>query len=237
MKSFVPSPFVDRLDLVFSTFNFRFFDSQRCRPFFDCLDLVFQSTDELDESLLVSTVPSSSLFPPQLPLNNFPSTTSINNGPHQGTFVSFLRHRHALTTTTSSKPPASRLEERLPASSSPPRPPARAPPPPVESRSLTATGPERSPSARFVVTRSRPSSSSASSRSSLVCCLARDLAANSALPSSASSASSVRSPRTSRPTFASSPRPSWLFRSPPRPTSSPSSRSESSCPCRRDFLS
>ena len=78
---------------------------------------------------------------------------------------------------------------------SPPRPRASRRRPPVVSRSRTATAPARSPSARSGATRSRPSSSSASCRSSV---------------------SSVRSPRTSRPTSASSRRPSWRSRVRPR---------------------
>ena len=65
-----------------------------------------------------------------------------------------------------SRLPASPLVARLPASSLPPRPPARAPPLPVASRSLTATSPVPSLSVRSVATRSRLSSSSASSPSS-----------------------------------------------------------------------
>merc|ERR1712093_271910 len=106
-----------------------------------------------------------------------------------------------------SKPHASRPVVRLPESSSLPRPPASPPRPPVVSRSPTDTAREPSLSVRSDDTRSPPSSSSASSPSS---------------------ASSVRSPRTSRPTSASSPPPSWPSRSLPRPTSSPSSKTPTS---------
>jgi len=104
---------------------------------------------------------------------------------------------------------ASPLVARLPVSSSPPRPLASQHLLPEVSRSLTATSPVPSLSVRSVATRSRPSSSSASSPSSVWF---------------------VRSPRTSSRTSASSLRPSALSRSPLRPTSSLSSRTPTSAP-------
>ncbi|KAF6753082.1 protein HIS-72, isoform b, partial [Ephemerocybe angulata] len=121
----------------------------------------------------------------------------------------------ATTTTTAhlphtqwpapSKPPASPPVVRRPASSSLPSPlPARPLPQQlVVSRSPIVSGPEPSLSVKSGDTRSRPSSSSANSPSSVL---------------------SVKLLRTSRPTSASNPPPSWLSRRPPRPTSSPSSR-------------
>merc|ERR1712169_108932 len=108
-----------------------------------------------------------------------------------------------------SRPPESPLVARPLASSSLPRLPASPPPLPVVSRSLTATSPVPSLSVRSVATRRALSFSSASSPSSVW---------------------SVRSPRTSRATFASSPLPSVPSRSPSSLTSSPSSRIPTSAP-------
>merc|ERR1712144_92580 len=108
-----------------------------------------------------------------------------------------------------SRQPASPLVARPHVSSSPPRPLASPPRLPVVSRSLTATSLVPSLSVRSVATRSRPSSSSASSPSSVW---------------------SVRSPRTSSPTSASRAPPSVRSRSPSRPTSSPSSRTPTCAP-------
>ena len=90
-----------------------------------------------------------------------------------------------------SRPPASPPEARRPASSWPPRLPANLPRPPAESRSPIVIAPAPSPSARSVATKNPPSSSSASSPSSVW---------------------SVRSPKTSRPISASSRPLSWLCR-------------------------
>jgi hypothetical protein len=98
---------------------------------------------------------------------------------------------------------------RRPASSSHPRLPASPHRLPVVSRSLTATSLVPSLSVRSVATRSRPSSSSASCPSSVLC---------------------VRSLRTSSRISASSPPPLALSRSPSRPTSSRSSRTPTCAP-------
>jgi hypothetical protein len=92
---------------------------------------------------------------------------------------------------------------KLPARPSPRRPLASPTHPLVVSRSRTGTSLVPSLSVRFVVTRSRPSSSSESFRSSV---------------------SFVRLLRTSNPTSASSHLPLVLFRNPLRLISSPSSR-------------
>merc|ERR1712080_342199 len=115
----------------------------------------------------------------------------------------FHHQPHQSSWLVPSRLPASPLVARLPVSSSPPRPLASLPRLPVVSRSLTATSLVPSLSVRSVATRSRLSSSSASSPSSVW---------------------SVRLPRTSSTTSASRAPPSVRSRSPLRPTSSPSSR-------------
>jgi hypothetical protein len=118
-------------------------------------------------------------------------------------------HLNTLQQITNILLQVSPLVARLPASSSLPRPLASPHHQPVVSRSLTATSPVPSLSVRSVATRSRPSSSSASCPSSVL---------------------SVRSLRTSSRISASSHLPSVLFRSPLRPTSSPSSRTPTFAP-------
>ncbi|KAH9851775.1 hypothetical protein C2E23DRAFT_224128 [Lenzites betulinus] len=108
------------------------------------------------------------------------------------------------TRQTRYRPLVSPPVAKLPVSSSLPRPPARPRRPQlVVSRSPIASAPVPLLSVRSAGTRSPRSSSSASSPSS---------------------GWFVRLHKTSRPTSASSPPPSWPFRRPPRPTSSRSSR-------------
>ncbi|EAT90050.2 hypothetical protein SNOG_03319 [Parastagonospora nodorum SN15] len=118
-------------------------------------------------------------------------------------------HQHHQRWPVPSRLPVSPPVARLPASSLLPRLPASPRRQPEVSRSLTATSLVPSLSVRSVVTRSPPSFSSASCPSSVL---------------------SVRLPRTSSPTSASSPLPSALSRSPSRPTSSPSLRTPTCAP-------
>lgn len=132
----------------------------------------------------------------------------------------------SLTTLSSwlvqNKPHVNPPEARPRESSSLPRPRESPPQPPAGSRSRTGTDREPSLSVRSDDTKSPPSSSSESSHSSV---------------------SSVRLPRTSRPTFDSSRRPSLPSRKPPKPTSSASSKTPTCAPstpsvspsCQRTF--
>merc|ERR1739847_199026 len=113
-----------------------------------------------------------------------PPTSPINFDHHQ-LHPSSPQHRQQWPAL--SRPPVSPLVARLPASNLPPRPLASPPRLPVVSRSLTATSLVPSLSARSVATRRAPSFSSASCHSSAL---------------------SVRLPRTSSRTSASSPLPS-----------------------------
>ena len=121
---------------------------------------------------------------------------------HASLITPHLFH-HASANASLSRPPASPLVARPRVSSSPTRLPASPHPRPVVSRSPIVISPVPSLSVRSVATRSRPSSSSGSSPSSV---------------------SSVRLPRTSSRTSASRALPSARSRSPSRLTSSPCSR-------------
>merc|ERR1711939_1194548 len=147
-----------------------------------------------------------------LPTNTCTSPTSTTQllsliQPQSSSPFNQFHHQHHQSSSNNpslwlvpSKPLASPLVARPQESSSPPRPLASLHHPPEVSRSLTDTSLVPSLSVRSVATRSPPSSRSESFPSSVW---------------------SVKSPKTSSPTFASSPLPSVLFKSPLRPTSSP----------------
>ena len=156
------------------------------------------------------------------PLTNNSTTRQVQNSVLRlsGLSYRFIQFRNNLWIWhVPSRPPVSPLEERLHENSSPPRQRERARRPPVEWRNLTGTDLELSLSVRSVATRNPLSCWSASCPSS---------------------AWSVRSLRTSRPTCASRAPPWWPFRRPAKLTWSvslktrtcaPSTPSESpSCP-------
>ncbi|KAJ3383418.1 hypothetical protein HDU84_003628, partial [Entophlyctis sp. JEL0112] len=126
------------------------------------------------------------------------STSAYSTPLHSALFYAL----HA-TPNGQNKADCEKIHRRKSASSSPPRPPARVPRPQAVSRSRTDTVQAQSPCAKSGATKSPPSCSSASCRSS---------------------ASSVRSLRTSKQTCASSPPPSAPCRRLPRPTSSACSK-------------
>jgi hypothetical protein len=122
---------------------------------------------------------------------------------------------------------------RLPASSSLPRPPVNRRPRPVVSRSPTGAHLAKSKQ-RLTTRRYRPGTvalreirryqKSTELLIRKLPCVSFNHGRRRLMPCSVSNASSVRSPKTSRPTCASSLPPSWPSRSPPRHTSSRSSR-------------